>query len=289
MLERLLLAGHPAKTEGQELHATPDEPKSNGSMDKGSHTLHTSASSSEDEYDYPDEAECAVAVGPVAAPDVRADTTESGAVLEPSVGSQGDSVLLRRTSLPTLASERPVTVNTGVPVPSVESGTYFLSRIASHGSSEAAPLLPLPQDVAKDVVDPSPLGVALQESVQTPAATATQVQDTDVSRANRELGESLTAAGVPSDPSVSHPQVVDAPMTSEFPLVSPQQAQELPRSWTIDCILARRFRRGQREYLVRWEGYGPEEDTWEPRSNFDATAANDFDNCVTRRVRRRRQ
>lgn len=38
--------------------------------------------------------------------------------------------------------------------------------------------------------------------------------------------------------------------------------------YNIDTILKHRGREGSREYLVRWEGFGPEEDSWTHESNF---------------------
>merc|ERR1711997_497444 len=36
----------------------------------------------------------------------------------------------------------------------------------------------------------------------------------------------------------------------------------------IDEILEKRFRKGKVEYLVSWVGYGPDENTWEPKDNM---------------------
>lgn len=52
----------------------------------------------------------------------------------------------------------------------------------------------------------------------------------------------------------------------------PPPVDESGDQWEVDYLLdkrTRRFGRGARvEYLVRWTGYGPEDDTWEPLSNL---------------------
>jgi hypothetical protein len=51
--------------------------------------------------------------------------------------------------------------------------------------------------------------------------------------------------------------------------------------YEVDRLLdkrTRRYGRGQRvEYLVRWQGYGPEDDTWEPVSHIDAGLIESFE------------
>ncbi|KNZ71349.1 Chromobox like protein, partial [Termitomyces sp. J132] len=39
--------------------------------------------------------------------------------------------------------------------------------------------------------------------------------------------------------------------------------------YEVDEILDSWVVRGQLQYLVRWKGYGPEDNTWEPRKNLD--------------------
>ncbi|KNZ76902.1 Chromobox like protein, partial [Termitomyces sp. J132] len=39
--------------------------------------------------------------------------------------------------------------------------------------------------------------------------------------------------------------------------------------YEVNEILDSQIVRGRLQYLVRWKGYGPEDDTWEPQKNLD--------------------
>lgn len=34
--------------------------------------------------------------------------------------------------------------------------------------------------------------------------------------------------------------------------------------YEVECIIGSRCRQGEKQYLVKWKGYGPEENSWEP-------------------------
>ena len=38
--------------------------------------------------------------------------------------------------------------------------------------------------------------------------------------------------------------------------------------WEVEQLISKRGKKGSCEYLVRWKCFGPEDDTWEPRSSL---------------------
>ncbi|KAJ1300233.1 hypothetical protein OPQ81_005062 [Rhizoctonia solani] len=48
------------------------------------------------------------------------------------------------------------------------------------------------------------------------------------------------------------------------PVVTPEGEEE----YLVEKILDSRFKRKQLQYHVQWKGYGPEENTWEPKANL---------------------
>jgi len=48
------------------------------------------------------------------------------------------------------------------------------------------------------------------------------------------------------------------------PRPSPVYTEEGEEEWLIDEIVAERRRGREKEYRVRWYGYGPEDDSWLP-------------------------
>ena len=52
-------------------------------------------------------------------------------------------------------------------------------------------------------------------------------------------------------------------------VVQGAEEEKRPRSYAVEKILRHRGAEGAREYLVRWEGFEADRDTWEPETNFD--------------------
>uniref|UniRef100_A0A171AR68 Chromobox protein-like protein 1 n=1 Tax=Triatoma infestans TaxID=30076 RepID=A0A171AR68_TRIIF len=52
-----------------------------------------------------------------------------------------------------------------------------------------------------------------------------------------------------------------------------QQRQEAltpnRKQYEVECIVDAKKKSGKREFLVKWKGYGPKQNTWEPASNLN--------------------
>ena len=57
--------------------------------------------------------------------------------------------------------------------------------------------------------------------------------------------------------------------SARAPQGQPAQLVEGEEEWVVEKILAERGSGRDKQYLVRWEGYPPAEDTWEPKANLD--------------------
>lgn len=73
---------------------------------------------------------------------------------------------------------------------------------------------------------------------------------------------------------------------SEFPSHTPVYTRPPPvdvgeNRFEVESLLKKRYRRlgrgGRWEYLVRWRGYGPDDDTWEPVNNIDRSLVDAFE------------
>jgi hypothetical protein len=66
----------------------------------------------------------------------------------------------------------------------------------------------------------------------------------------------------------------------------PTTSQAPEADYVVKRIRKRRLRNGEYEYLVRWEGYGREHDSWEPRSMFNGNIADRYDERLAPSTRR---
>lgn len=57
--------------------------------------------------------------------------------------------------------------------------------------------------------------------------------------------------------------------------------------YVVDKLLDKRVRNGKVEYLISWKGYGPEENTWEPKNNLDCPElVKDFEEKIREKKKR---
>lgn len=72
----------------------------------------------------------------------------------------------------------------------------------------------------------------------------------------------------------TRPDEFDRQPKQPAPVITPEQEEE----YEVATIKKSQCFRGYVQYLVRWKGYGPEDDTWEPLSNLSKSRAviNDF-------------
>ncbi|XP_053477705.1 chromobox protein homolog 2-like, partial [Ictalurus furcatus] len=79
--------------------------------------------------------------------------------------------------------------------------------------------------------------------------------------------------------STYHVSNLNGPLATEVPAETPPNPLEIDGqpAYRVRNILKSRRRRGKLEYLVEWEGYGPEEQCWVPKQDIlDPQLTKDF-------------
>ena len=57
--------------------------------------------------------------------------------------------------------------------------------------------------------------------------------------------------------------------------------------YVVDQLLDKRIKNGKVEYLISWQGYGPDENTWEPKANLDCPELiKDFEEKIKEKKKR---
>jgi hypothetical protein len=69
--------------------------------------------------------------------------------------------------------------------------------------------------------------------------------------------------------SLLEPAAPDATLEQDVRDIDPEIQEEI---YEVERIIDARSKRGQQQYLVRWKGYQPSEDTWEPEEHFNSKA-----------------
>ena len=61
------------------------------------------------------------------------------------------------------------------------------------------------------------------------------------------------------------------PARGNTPIVQNSEIQPIndTQEYEVEKILDTRINKGQREYLIKWEGYNDSENTWEPTKNLN--------------------
>ena len=79
-------------------------------------------------------------------------------------------------------------------------------------------------------------------------------------QASKQLGQS-TSTGEPSRRSIRNKRTMSTTYNDDL--------------HNVDAIVGCRQINGRVEYLIKWEGYSEEDNTWEPESNLDEGALED--------------
>ncbi|CAL8118120.1 unnamed protein product [Orchesella dallaii] len=72
---------------------------------------------------------------------------------------------------------------------------------------------------------------------------------------------------------------------SSSPSIYPLSAMS-SGEYEVEKILKRRIRKGKLEYLLKWKGYGDEDNTWEPKGNIGAALILDFELQNSKKIKK---